>query len=142
NNPRLLECEGAAERTGLYYTCVNSYLSTDEAAYIVDDSQARVFIASAAKRDVVAGLPSRCPRVERWLMVDADAPPAGYERYEDVVASLPPEPVDDERLGAAMLYPSGTTGRPNGILRPLPDVHPGEPLPVVAFVKALLRVRA
>jgi len=32
NNPRLLEWEGAAERTGLYYTCVNSYLSTEEVA--------------------------------------------------------------------------------------------------------------
>ena len=26
NNPRMLECEGGAERTGLYYTCINSYL--------------------------------------------------------------------------------------------------------------------
>ena len=29
NNPRLLECEGGAERTGLYYTCINSYLAAD-----------------------------------------------------------------------------------------------------------------
>ena len=29
--------EGAAERTGLYYTCINSYLSADEVAYIVND---------------------------------------------------------------------------------------------------------
>ena len=33
-----------------------------------------------------------------------------------------------------MLYSSGTTGRPKGILRPLPDVHPSEPLPVMQFV--------
>jgi long-chain acyl-CoA synthetase len=25
NDPRMLMCEGGAERTGLYYTCVNSY---------------------------------------------------------------------------------------------------------------------
>src|ERR671931_1491153 len=41
NNPRLLEAEGAAERTGLYYTCINSYLAVDEASYVVNDSKAR-----------------------------------------------------------------------------------------------------
>jgi long-chain acyl-CoA synthetase len=32
NNIRLLECEGGAERTGLYFTCINSYLSPEEVA--------------------------------------------------------------------------------------------------------------
>ena len=48
NNPRMLECEGGAERTGLYYTCINSYLSADEVAYIVNDCEARVVVSSAA----------------------------------------------------------------------------------------------
>src|SRR5262245_20749033 len=52
NNPRLLECERAAERTGLYFTCINSYLAPDEAAYIVNDCQARIVVTSAAKREV------------------------------------------------------------------------------------------
>src|SRR6202012_983778 len=30
NHPRMLEIEGAAERTGLYYTCVNAYLAAEE----------------------------------------------------------------------------------------------------------------
>jgi long-chain acyl-CoA synthetase len=32
NDPRMLITEGGAERTGLYYTCINSYLSVDEVA--------------------------------------------------------------------------------------------------------------
>ena len=70
NNPRMLEAEGGAERTGLYYTCINSYLAADEVAYIVNDSQARVVVTSAAKREVARSLPAQCPNVERWLMVD------------------------------------------------------------------------
>ena len=141
NNPRLLECEGAAERTGLYYTCINSYLAPEEAAYIVNDSRARLVVTSAAKRAVAAELPARCPAVERWLMVDEPRPVAGFECYEEAVAAFPAEAIADEQLGAAMLYSSGTTGRPKGILRPLPERHPGEPLAVMAFVKTIFGFR-
>src|SRR5437870_3152048 len=52
NNARMLECEGGADRTGLYFTCVNSYLAPDEVAYIVNDSESRIVVSSQAKRDV------------------------------------------------------------------------------------------
>src|SRR5687767_1655153 len=54
NNPRMLEAEGAAERAGLYFTCINSYLAADEVSYIVNDCQAKVVISSAGKRSVAA----------------------------------------------------------------------------------------
>ncbi|MBV8559632.1 MAG: AMP-binding protein [Acidimicrobiia bacterium] len=137
NNPRLLECQGGAERTGLYYTCINSYLSSAEAAYIVNDCQARVVISSAALAAVATELPGLCPGVERWLMADATAPPGPWESYEQVTAQYPAEPVADEQLGAAMLYSSGTTGQPKGIFRPLPECHPSTPLPLMAGIKIL-----
>jgi len=137
NNPRLLECEGGAERTGLYYTCINSYLAPKEAAYIVNDCEARVVVSSAALAETAKELPALCPNVEGWLMVDTDAPGEPWEPYEEVTAKHPAEPVDDERLGAAMLYSSGTTGQPKGIFRPLPDCHPEEPLPLMAGIKIL-----
>jgi long-chain acyl-CoA synthetase len=141
NNPRFLECCSAGERTGLYYTCVNSYLSPDEVAYIINHSEARVVITSAAKRDVAVQLPERCPNVQRWLMVDAEAPDAPFEPYVDAVAGYPPDPIADEQLGAAMLYSSGTTGRPKGIMRPLPDVAPGEQLALMDFVAKVFQLR-
>jgi long-chain acyl-CoA synthetase len=45
--------------------------------------------------------------------------------------------VADEALGTAMLYSSGTTGRPKGIVRPLPDQPPSQPLPLFAFLVKL-----
>src|SRR5215211_6527212 len=117
NNARFLECCSAGERTGLYYTCVNSYLAPDEVAYIINDCEAQVVITSAGKRDVAVQLPERCPKVKRWLMVDADAPDPPFEPYVDAIAAYPAEPIADEQLGAAMLYHSAPLGNLSGSLR-------------------------
>jgi long-chain acyl-CoA synthetase len=142
NDPRMLMFEGGAERTGLYYTCVNSYLSAEEAAYVVNDCEARIVATSAAKGEVASQLPALCPNVERWLMVGAGGHATGpFEDWDDAVAGYPAEPIDDEQLGTPKLYSSGTTGRPKGIHRPLPDVHPGQNLPIFSGLKALWRLR-
>jgi long-chain acyl-CoA synthetase len=57
------------------------------------------------------------------------------------LAGHPTDPIADEQLGAAMLYSSGTTGRPKGILRALPEVPPETALPVMEFVKAMFGFR-
>jgi len=138
NNPRLLECEGAAERTGLYFTCINHYLAPDEVAYIVNDSGARLVVSSAAKWEVAEQLPARCPAVERWLLADAPEDlPGAWESLSAATATFPAVAVDDEQLGVAMLYSSGTTGQPKGILRPMPDSHPSEQLALMAGLRTL-----
>ena len=142
NNPRMLECEGAAERTGLYFTCINHYLAPDEVAYIVNDSGARLVVSSAAKWEVAEQLPARCPAVERWLLADArDDLPGPWEALAAATAPFPAVAVDDEQLGVAMLYSSGTTGQPKGILRPLPDAHPSEQLALMAGLRTLWQLR-
>src|ERR1700710_1571607 len=52
NNSRYLEACGAGERSGLYYTCVNSYLNAGELAYILVNSESRILITSTAKLDI------------------------------------------------------------------------------------------
>src|SRR5919197_348320 len=70
NHPRYIECCAAGERGGHYYTCVNSYLTAEELAYILNNSQSKVLITSQAKRDTaLAALPS-CPGIELVLIVD------------------------------------------------------------------------
>jgi long-chain acyl-CoA synthetase len=142
NNLRYCETLAAAERSGLYFTCINSYLTAEEVAYIVDDCDARLFITSAAKADVAVAAAELTPKVATFLCIDADGEMGPFRPYDDAIATFPAEPIDDEQLGAAMLYSSGTTGRPKGILRPLPEVHPSELLPAMDFVgRALFGMR-
>lgn len=139
NHVRYPELAGAAERTGLYYTCINSHLSLDEAAYIVNDSQAQVLVSSAARGEIAEALPALCPNVKRFLMVGGSG--GRWESYEAALAAHPTGPVADESLGGSMLYSSGTTGRPKGILKPLNDADPAGPLLVVQMTSKLFGFR-
>lgn len=141
NNPRFLECCGAGSRAGLYYTCVNSYLTADELAFIVNDSESRVVITSRALREVAIAAMKQCPNVVGHLIVDGTGDDGPFEDFASTMARYPDTPIDDEWLGTAMLYSSGTTGRPKGILRPLPENPPDEPLPLFPFLQDLWRYR-
>jgi long-chain acyl-CoA synthetase len=147
NNARYLECNGAGERSGLYYTCINSYLTAEELAYIVANSESQVLITSLAKWPVAREALATCPRIKRCLVVGGgDAVRAlGDPRvadFEQAVAAFRDTPIADESLGAAMLYSSGTTGRPKGILRPLPEQPPSQPLmPLFGFLHKLWQCR-
>src|SRR6202042_3908780 len=70
NHPRYIECCAAGERSGLYYTAVNSFLTAGELAYIVNNSLSKVLITSQAKREVALAALSDCPKVELCLIVD------------------------------------------------------------------------
>ena len=143
NNDRYLEACAAGERTGLYYTCINSYLTADELAYILDNSESQILITSMLKLGVAIDAVAQSNKVRKVLVVDAGANqlPEGFEDYTTACQSFPVTPIDNERLGTAMLYSSGTTGRPKGIIRPLPDQPPAEALPIFDFLGQLWHYR-
>ncbi len=149
NNNRYLECCAAGERTGLYYTCINHYLKSDELAYILENSESKILVVSKSKLEVAREALAQGTGVTLCLVVgasDTDLPaPSDQElrfaSYEAAIASYPTTAVAGEALGTPMLYSSGTTGRPKGILRPLPDNHPAQCLPLYDFLSNLWHYR-
>ncbi len=121
NHPRYFEVYWAAVRSGLYLTTVNRYLNAEEAAYIVEDCGAEGIVASAKLAEACAELGDMIPGCSSRLIVDDDGlgRPDGWDDYAEATAAFPPEPLAEQPRGGTMLYSSGTTGRPKGILRPL-----------------------
>ncbi|MFT4277878.1 MAG: AMP-binding protein [Rhodopseudomonas sp.] len=141
NNNRYIEACAAGERSGYYYTCVNSYLTPAELAYILTNSESRALITSKAKLDVAREALKECPNVTLCVVVDGDGESERIVGLADATKNLPNTPIADESLGTAMLYSSGTTGRPKGIIRPLPEQPPSEPLPLFHFLNMLWKYR-
>ena len=141
NNSRYLETCGAGERSGLYFTCVNSYLTAGELAYIVNNSCSRILITSVAKLEVAREALKQCPKVELCIVADGAGESERIVGLQAVTSGLPSTPIPDESAGTAMLYSSGTTGRPKGILRPLPEQPPAQNLPIFDFLLNLWHYR-
>ena len=128
NNARYLEVAWAYDRSGMTTTPINSFLTADETAYILNDAGIRAIVSSAALAEVASDAVAQAPGVSLRLMVDGAVD--GWEPYEEAVAEYEPTALDVQPLGAPMYYSSGTTGRPKGIVRPFPagltidDEHP------------------
>src|SRR5215470_11776404 len=84
NSPQLLEIEGGAERAGVYYSLINTYLGADEVAYIVANSQAKVLFSSVARREVAEAAAAKSTGLTRMLMTGPGPQPAGWESYDKV----------------------------------------------------------
>ncbi|MEH6476451.1 MAG: AMP-binding protein [Sneathiella sp.] len=113
NNDKFHEVCWGAQRAGLYFTAISSRLSPDEAAYIVNDCGAELFITSHGKKDIAEGIASNLPHVKTKLMMNGTV--QGYASYEETIEPFPNAPLADECEGADMLYSSGTTGKPKGV---------------------------
>ncbi len=118
---------------GAVFTALSSRLQTDEMEYIINNCEAKVFIASHHKSEQAAELAACMPAVHHRFMLDAVID--GWASFEDAVAAEEPNPLAHRIAGHDMLYSSGTTGRPKGVSKPAPS----EPLESASHAVSLMQ---
>jgi long-chain acyl-CoA synthetase len=95
NHPRFIESCAAGARAGLYYTCVNSFLTADELAYILENSESTVLITSRARLDVALQALAQCPQVTACIVVDGPGDGHQIMNLDAAVAGFPDTPIAD-----------------------------------------------
>ena len=128
NHPRFFEICFGAHRAGIIYTAMSTRLTVSEAAYIVENCEAKLLITSHAMHGLAQELLPHTAALGARLMLDGAEP--GYTAFETAIAACPITPIADQTAGGDMLYSSGTTGRPKGVFVPpeFPEIDAPNPL--------------
>ena len=124
NRPEFIEICAAASRSGLFYTAISTHLNISDAEYIVKDSGAKVLFTSAAMGETATALAELIPGDVVRIVVGGALD--GFEPYEEKRDGYPIEPIPDQAAGRDMLYSSGTTGRPKGVVTKPEELPYGE----------------
>ncbi len=121
NSPDFAKVYWGTTRCGLFLTLLSTHLKPAEAAYILNDCGAKLLVLSASlgetPRALAAERAALIPTVEHIYCADDEAL-AGAWPLGAALAAMPAAPVADEISGFHMIYSSGTTGRPKGIVLP------------------------
>lgn len=111
NHPACLEVLIGGASVGAVTTVVNWRVIGDELVHVLADSGARVLVVGAELRPAAEAAARRVPSLERIIEVG--------DEYESLLAAAEPAPSDagvDTDETALVIYSSGTTGRPKGVL--------------------------
>jgi long-chain acyl-CoA synthetase len=112
NRAEFVEVLAATLRGGFRFTPVNWHLTAEEVEYIINDCDA---LALFAEPRYPAALAAKAPWVRLKVAIGGQA--EGWLPYAETLGHLDGADIDDPALGGAMLYTSGTTGRPKGVYR-------------------------
>jgi long-chain acyl-CoA synthetase len=122
NGVAMIELYLAALQGGWYLTPINHHLAAPEIAYIVQDCEAKAFIADArfAATAKAAMDELRFPANARFAIGSVP----GFRPYAELKQGQATSLPADRSAGSVMFYTSGTTGRPKGVRRGLAPLDP------------------
>ncbi len=122
NCTEVLELYLAVLQAGFYLVPINNHLVGPEIAYIVDDSESKVFVGHERFADVCAAAVKEIDFPADRSFAIGDIP--GFRAFAELEEGQPTSMPENRRTGVVMNYTSGTTGKPKGVRRPLPEGAP------------------
>ncbi|WP_447761954.1 AMP-binding protein [Sphingopyxis panaciterrae] len=118
NIPQFIETYLACQRGGLRLTPINWHLSPREAAYILIDCAAKAWVVQGEFVELTAPAPGASVLTRLTTGVERE----GFASYARAIAAQNDADPDDPAIGTVMLYTSGTTGHPKGVMRKAPII--------------------
>ncbi len=125
NGLPLLELYFGALQIGCYFTPINYHLVGPEIAYIVNDSDAKVFVADARFADEVGKALTEIGNIPPTHLFSVGSI-EGMRPFDELLSGQPTSAPADRVAGLPMHYTSGTTGKPKGVKRATFDIDPDE----------------
>ncbi|HWH28139.1 MAG TPA: acyl-CoA synthetase [Mycobacteriales bacterium] len=138
NSAAFLEVLLAVSQAGMYVVPINYHSVGPEIAYIIQDSEAKAFIAHER-------FGAEAVRAAKEIALPADARFAvgeieGFRPYAELKQGQPTTPPDEREAGTLMNYTSGTTGKPKGVKRPLTGLDPDTMAEMQTFLHMLFGI--
>jgi fatty-acyl-CoA synthase len=125
NCHRVLEAFFGTPLLGSILMPLNFRLLPDDFQYILNHGGAKVLIVEEGLTHLVDGIRDRLETIKHYVFAAAEGaarmdPPDGWRDYETLLlessGDKPPLAEIDENETSALLYTSGTTGRPKGVM--------------------------